>query len=245
MSQYLKFILVLLLLIDIKAIAQPTTNKPPDNSPFSQSTKSSEHNVYSSTNHAFTLEPTLLFRGVAAFNYFSKLKKPPLFYKIGYGRSFSSDEIGIDTDISTSGFDINSVQYVFEDNRHHLHLFQGGLGYLFYDDDGLQSPGIMLHFSHGRANIPVTALYALNVTGEKELKYRTTMAGISFCYFRPADMNKPVFFTGVNLGFGITNYALSRSYLLSGTYNEYKVLKPMDNIEIVSLLFNIQFGLGW
>jgi hypothetical protein len=225
--------------------AQPTSNKPPDNAPFSKNTKGSEHNVYSSSNHAFTIEPTLLPRGVAAFNYFSKLKKLPFFYKIGYGRSFSRDFIAIEKDISTTGFNINSIQYVLEGNRHHLHLFQGGLGYLFYDDDGLQSTGLMLHFSQGRANIPTSALSALRVTGERELKYRTTTVGISFCYFRPFDSNKPVFFSGLNFGFGLTNYAMSRSYLIPGTYNEYKVLKPMDNVEMLALLFNIQFGLGW
>jgi hypothetical protein len=234
----------LIILISLAGIAQPSTNKPPENSPFKEDSKTKTNKAYSEYNHAIAFEPTLIFRGYIAFNYLQKLNNYPIIYKIGIGKSYGEDYLGDESYILTDGLRYDEIRRFIDLGAYTIKLAQTGVGYIIAERDGLESVGIMLHYNYGRVNLP-TDIFEYPINGVDKVKLRTSTFGASIFANGFSNNDFPLFFSGINFGGSINRRAINESTLVDGNNPHYSMSKKMISNSYLFLLLNLQFGLGW
>lgn len=246
MTSFTQISLILLLTFcSIESLAQPTTNKPPEKSPFNEDSQNNQQSYSSDGKNAITIEPTLILRGIIGFNYLHKLEKYPAFYKVGLGKSFGEDQVAEDHDYETEGLGFSEVEYLIATDQYNLKTFQSGLGYyLFQDPDDLIGMGVMLMYNYGRLNVPTLA-FETPIRGVEKVKYRTHMFGATYFLNFTRSSDSPFFLTALNIGVSLNRYAINESKLVDDFIPYYSMSKKMTSASYPFILLSIQFGCGW
>lgn len=247
MKNCLKYLFVLMLFGQIQAFAQPSTNKPPDNSPLVEKLDIDSIEVASQINHILSFDPTLLPRGLYAGHYYHKFNSSQYFLHFGYGRSVSEDHIfaGRDIEFKTDGLTLTDTQHIFRDNLKRMHHFEFGIGASYNNRKQLKGVNIQLNAQYDFSNIPTSKYVELKIEGAEKVNYRSSRLEFLIGFFHHSSNPRPVFFSGFQVGISKVNYTMNSSSISPLDPTLILVSNSKNSINLVEAVLRINFGIAW
>lgn len=247
MTNYLKYLIVLMLFGPFQAFAQPSNNKPPSNSPLAEKQDLDSLELASQINHILSFDPTLLPRGLYAGHYYHKFKSSQYFLHFGYGRSVSEDHIfaGRGIEFKTDGLTLTDTQQIFRDNIKRMHHFEFGIGASYNNKSQLKGVNVQLNAQYDFSNIPLSKYEGLKLEGTDKIKYRSSRLELLLGYFHHSTNPRPVFFTGCQVGISKVNYTMNRSSTSQLDPSLILVSNSKNSINLFEAVLRINFGIAW